>query len=243
MPYGFVEPGTKTLGGVRTFLGKMEKGILIGLNMRSDYSANAGYYRPGSSKVADFQGSEFDRLFRGLLFAQTKSFEIADEVPFYADQPQPRKKPIESSYPLGPSSINLCPELMKAYFSKVSEFCGPGDDGKYIYAAAADASLLDLASTRIHRGGVWVADMKFGQDAHGYRKLVERGDEGGITAKITDPVQEAIVLARVSDKAAVNGVDPAFARDFFKDPLMRLTKKVQVARMFEIVRMQGKGKR
>lgn len=234
MVYGFVDPGVSTLGGIREFLDKLENGILISMFCRSDYPANEELYKPDKFVVPGFRGSQFDKHFRDLLFKGQMSFKIADEVPFYNDQPPLKKKPVENVYPNGPSSINLAAELMSRYLARIDKFCRAGNDGKYQETAAADAGLLDLLSTRIHRGAVWIADCKHKMNPREFDELVGNSDNYAILMKITDSDREDQILARVYEKAKSNKVDSDFARDFFRDPIIRLTKQVQILRLYEI---------
>ena len=237
--YGFVESGTNTLEGVRGFLERIERGIIIGLQMRADYRIDIDMYRPGLSKKPGFDGSEFERLFRELLFAQERGLKIADELPFFPDQPPPRQKPVQNRYPNGPSKINLNGRIMTEYIQTLPDFCVVGDDGGYVYAAAADASVLDLLSARIHRGGIWVADIKFSKDPYGYRRLLEKGDENAkddVMHRITDISQEGAVLARVFQKAEDLGCSkPDFVLSLYRNHVIPLTKEVQFLRMREVV--------
>jgi chorismate mutase len=235
MVYGFVDSRVNTLKGIRNFLNRLDKGILIALYNRSKYPANDGIYVPDTTVEGNFRGSEFDLIFRNLLFGDKKRFKIADEVPFYHDQPFPKDKPFKNEYPNGSSTINLCDEIMRVYTSMIKYLCGDGKDGKHVSTVRADANALDLFSTRVHRGGVCVADIKRREDPNRYNKLVTEGANAEILDMITDPLREAEVLDGVWKNAGENGVDQDFARRFYKDHVMRLTKQVQLARMYELV--------
>lgn len=235
MPYGYVNSRVNDLEGIRDFLDRLENGILIALYNRSKYPANDEIYLPNTTVKDSFRGSIFDHKFRKLLFDGSKRFKIADEVPFYHGQPIPREKPVKNEYPNGPSFINLCDEMLRIYTSLIGDLCGKGKNGKHASTIRADANVLDITSTRVHRGGTWVADIKRREDPKKYDKLVMEGANEEILDMITDPKREEEILDRVYRKAGENGVDPDFARRFFRDPIIRLTKQVQVARMYELV--------
>ncbi len=235
MTYGFVDTSVHTLEGIRGFLDKLGKGILLALYLRSDYAANPALYIQNTDVRRCFRGSRFDEMFRELLLGNSKQFKIADEVAFYDDQPPVKVKPAVNEYPEGPSRINISAELMRTYLSRIDKFCREGDGGNYDNIVVADANVLDLVSTRVHRGGIWVADIKRRENPKAYDRMVRAGANDEILAKITDTKREEEVLDRVYERAGSVKVDQAFARDFFRDPVIRLTKQVQIYRMYELL--------
>jgi len=222
----------------RKFLQLMEDEIITALFKRAHYMRNDAVYREDGIEVPGFDGSYLDFLLSGTekLHALAGRFEDAGEVPFTdAARTERNASRDHSSFPMGPSEINMNSVIFDAYMDALADICADGDDGEYGWSALADIEALSSISTRVHRGGILVADVKYLQDPAKYSMCVALGNQQEIMDCITNGAQEENVLARVSAKGERYGLDPRFIGNFYRDFIIKATKGAEVQRMFEIV--------
>lgn len=120
-----------------------------------------------------------------------------------------------------------------------------GDDQLYELTVTADLTLLRALSRRIHYGKI-VAESKFlGPQSAQYIALIKNQDVAGITALLTDPTQEATVIARATAKAiyygqtlnyvngvlvpsGINKIPPEAVTNLYQNYVIPLTKDIEV---------------
>lgn len=236
MKYG---PGM-TLEDMRGILERMEDKIITSLYDRAGYAQNACVYEPGKIPIDGSGDSYFCFMFRERqeCDALAGRFCISGEVPFFSGLPEPRARRKDPGYPLGHSAINMNGILLQVYMSHLGRISSPGDDGEYGSTAAADIHALDHISTRIHKGGIGVADLKFIGDKQAYRSAAIHGRtqmRPAMMEMLTNKAQEEKVLNRVHEKGKRYGMDPAFVHGMFESGIIPLTKEVEIDRIIELV--------
>jgi chorismate mutase len=216
----------------------LEDRIIFNLFDRSHYKRNGAIYVPEESRFSGIKCSYFEFILRYLQEGNAKAgrFQIPGEVPFFEDLPEPIVHREQSELPLGPTEINLNKRILDIYMQAIGRMCEDGDDGEYGSAAMADAQVVDSISTRVHRGGLSIADIKYSQEKEAFDALVREGDETGIMEKISNPEQEERVLQRVGEKGERYGINPAFITDFYRGEVIPLTKDAEVLRIIEVAR-------
>ena len=97
---------------------------------------------------------------------------------------------------------------MRKYLDVViPRLCEDGDDQQHGSSVMADIAVLQALSRRVHYGK-FVAESKYRSDPDGYQRLVDRGDDKGVMALLTNEAVEKKVCRRARLKAATYGREP-----------------------------------
>jgi len=177
-----------------------------------------------------------------------RRYTSPDEVAFYPDSLPPLILP-PLNYPqvLVPNDISINPEIYTLYTDQlIPTFTEDGDDNNYGSAAMYDIIILQAMSKRIHYGK-FVAEAKFRSDPDTYTPLIQAQDAEAIMQSLTYPAVEQKVIDRVTMKTARHAQDlmeassagaevsctykvqPEMVGNLYREWVMPLTKKVQVA--------------
>ncbi|KAL9313231.1 hypothetical protein ACSQ67_018683 [Phaseolus vulgaris] len=142
------------------------------------------------------------------------------------------------------ASININKDIWKLYFSDLLPlFVASDDDGNYAQTAAADLTLLQAISRRIHYGK-FVAEAKFRENPKAFEPSIRAKDREALLKLLTLKKIEEMVVKRVEKKAMVLGqdvnidndikkggkykVDPSIASLLYQKWLIPLTKNVEL---------------
>ncbi|ESW33082.1 hypothetical protein PHAVU_001G041900 [Phaseolus vulgaris] len=238
-----------TLASVRENLIRQEDTIIYALIERAKFPFNSHTYDEKYAQIPGFSGSLFEFVVKNTEDIQAKAgrYTNPEENPFFPENLPPSSVP---SYPFsqflhpGAASININKSILKMYFKDLlPSLATPGDDGNYAETAAADLSLMQAISRRIHYGK-FVAEVKFRDAPQDYEPLIRAKDSEGLMKLLTFPSVEETVTKRVEKKATVFGQEvsldsendgivktkltPTLASALYKNGVIPLTKDVQV---------------
>lgn len=245
----FMKPETVyNLQNIRDELIKLEDTIIFKFIERSHFLTCPEVYKPNNPKLPlkDFPGSFLDwaLLHLEITHSKIRRYESPDQTPFFPGQ---LAKPILPSitYPqlLDPlaSEVNYNDKIKEIYASKIVPLIskGDGDDPlNYGSVVTADIDCLQSLSKRIHFGK-FVAEAKFRANEKLYTELIRKRDIQGLIDSITNTEVEEKILARLTRKAEVYGVDPMgdnsqrkitpeYLVRIYKNVVIPITKEVEV---------------
>ncbi|KOM48792.1 hypothetical protein LR48_Vigan07g249600 [Vigna angularis] len=243
------EENVYTLASVREDLIRQEDTIVYGLIERAKFPSNSHTYDEKYAQIPGFYGSLVEFVVKNTEDVQAKAgrYTNPEENPFFPENLPPSSVP---SYPFsqflhpGAASININKSVWKMYLRDLLPLLATsGDDGNYAQTAAADLSLLQAISRRIHYGK-FVAEVKFRDAPQDYEPLIRAKDREGLMKLLTFTSVEETVRKRVEKKATVFGqevsldsdndgngkskFDPTVASRLYKNWVIPLTKEVQV---------------
>ncbi|XP_047166323.1 chorismate mutase 2 isoform X1 [Vigna umbellata] len=243
------EENVYTLASVREDLIRQEDTIIYGLIERAKFPSNSHTYDEKYAQIPGFYGSLVEFVVKNTEDVQAKAgrYTNPEENPFFPENLPPSSVP---SYPFsqflhpGAASININKSVWKMYLRDLLPLLATsGDDGNYAQTAAADLSLLQAISRRIHYGK-FVAEVKFRDAPQDYEPLIRAKDREGLMKLLTFTSVEETVRKRVEKKATVFGqevsldsdndgngkskFDPTVASRLYKNWVIPLTKEVQV---------------
>lgn len=246
---------TLRLETIASRLAGLEETLIYKLLDRAQFAGNPGAYAPGQSGFVPFEAdSLFDlRLrFQETLDTQFGRYRIPEERPFHLDVPAPRRVPPQAETGLvidDLEAINVSPWIRSAYLELVPRLCGPTDDGHWGSSVEHDVICLQALGRRIHYGSLYVAESKYREAPETFAGLVQRRDDAGIMKLITRVEVEEKILARVrakveaiqsvSDPALRRLVDPEVVVDFFRSSIIPLTKRGEIAYLYQRLRPEG----
>ncbi|QCD99226.1 chorismate mutase [Vigna unguiculata] len=243
------EENVYTLASLREHLIRQEDTIIYGLIERAKFPSNSNTYDDKYAQIPGFSGSLVEFVVKNAEDVQAKAGRYTNpkEHPFFPENLPPSNVP---SYPFsqflhpGPASININKSIWKMYFQDLLPLLATsGDDGNYAQTAAADLSLLQAISSRIHYGK-FVAEVKFRDAPQDYEPLIRAKDREGVMKLLTFTDVEETVRKRVEKKATVFGqevsldsdndgngkrkFDPTVASRLYKNWMIPLTKEIEV---------------
>ncbi|KAK4274494.1 hypothetical protein QN277_017703 [Acacia crassicarpa] len=203
-----------TLDSVRKALERQEDTIIFNLIDRAKFPLNSHTYEQHYATIA----SILNFLFRNTEAIQAKAgrYKSPEENPFF---PEYLPKSVVPDYPFskilhpGAASVNINKSIWALYFQQLLPLLvASGDDGNYAQTAAADLSLLQAISRRIHYGK-FVAEAKFRESPKDYEPLICAQDKEGLMKLLTSERVEEMVKKRVEKKAMVFGQSVSLERD------------------------------
>lgn len=221
-----------TLEEVRKEMAPLNDGIVWTLFNRARLKRNKGAYE-NSPKVL-IEGF-YDSFFHFLLHGTENVHNSAQRYLFpeehHFSNPNSKIKVFRSITP-GVNldkSINMNPEILESYFRALDSICPKGDDiNQYGLSVEADLMFLPLFSRRVNHFGKKVAEAKYQEHPFEYQALIDAKDKEGLLKMLTDSSVENRVLASVSEIGQRYGMNPELISEFYKNEVMRLTKKAQV---------------
>ncbi|KAL2346654.1 hypothetical protein Fmac_000654 [Flemingia macrophylla] len=197
-----------TLDSARECLARQEDTIIFGLIERGRLPFNAPTY--------NYTFLTFLLRDSEAIQAKAGRYTNPEENPFFPENLPPSVVP---HYPfsefLHPAAalININKDIWKLYFHELLPmFVASGDDGNYAQTAAADLSLLQAISRRIHYGK-FVAEAKFRESPQCYKPLIRAKDREALMKLLTSESVEKMVVKRVKKKAMVFGQEVTLDRD------------------------------
>lgn len=230
-------------------LAGLEETLIYKLLDRAQFAGNPGAYAPGQSGfVPPETASLFDlRLrFQESLDTQFGRYRIPEERPFHLDLPEPRRIPPQTETGLvidDLERINVSAWIRSAYLELLPRLCGESDDGHWGSSVEHDVICLQALGRRIHYGALYVAESKYREAPETFANLVRQRDDAEILKLITRVEVEERILARVrakveaiqsvSDPALRRLVNPDFVVDFFRASIIPLTKRGEIAYLYQ----------
>ncbi len=231
----------------------LEETIIAKLIDRAQFRFNESIYLPGSSC---FDGETSTSLFHLRLRSQEEMdsrfgrFNVPEERPFCKDLPDCCRKvdiPDAGLHIDDYNKINLSEDILSAYMALLPRLCRPGDDHQHGSSVEHDVYALQAVARRIHYGSLYVAESKFIADPEGYTKLLKAGDIEAVGSKLTRPEVEEKIISRVRSKVEALQqtanpdirivIDPDVVVDFYRQHLIPLTKKGEIAYLVQRVKL------
>jgi chorismate mutase len=225
-------------------LESIEETIVFKLIDRAQYMVNGVVYERGKS---GFEGNSDKSLFELRLLMQEEMdarfgrFCAPEERPFNSRLPASSRQvsiPNNGLFIEDYDLVNMTGEIMAAYRRLVDIICIAGDDGQYGSSVEHDVYALQAISRRIHYGGLYVAESKFGGDPDLYKKLIAAHDSEGLLLQLTRKEVEEKILERVREKSIAaqikintairRKIDPEAIVNFYYECIIPLTKKAEV---------------
>jgi chorismate mutase len=174
--------------------------------------------------------------------AQFGRFCVPEERAFTRHLPIPRRKvdlPDSGLFCKDFNVVNLTGELLSAYRVLLPRLCASGIDGHFGSSVEHDVYSLQAISRRVHYGALYVAECKYRSDPDTYRDMIDAGDKRALLSMLTRKSVEDAIVARVREKVAYAQartnrkarvvVDPDIVVKFYRDHIIPLTKKGEVA--------------
>ncbi|KAK7352641.1 hypothetical protein VNO80_18065 [Phaseolus coccineus] len=238
-----------TVASARASLVRQEDTIIFALIERARFPLNSPTYNQSYTFISHLQDSILDFVIRNTEAVQSKAgrYINPEENPFFPKNLPPSVVPhYPFSHFLHPAAalININQDIWKLYFNELLPmFVASGDDGNYAQTAAADLTLLQAISRRIHYGK-FVAEAKFREAPQVIEPLIRAKDREALMKLLTLKRVEEMVVKRVEKKAMVFGqevsldndvkkggtykVDPSIVSLLYQKWLIPLTKNVEL---------------
>ncbi|ORZ16370.1 chorismate mutase [Absidia repens] len=184
-----------TLDRLRSTLIRLEDTIIFALIERAQFALNRSIYNTGSL--------EFDGPTGGKT--RVRRYTSPDEYAFTSPLPEPILPPVKFKQFLADNDINVNDKIMDIYVNSiVTEICDDHDDDNYGSSATKDIDCLQALSRRIHYGK-FIAESKFRDAPHEYKRLAGMNDRDAIYELLTNRTVEKKLLERLRRKALVYG--------------------------------------
>jgi chorismate mutase len=226
----------------------LEETIITRLIDRAQFSANGSIYKKGHS---GFKGENQLSLFTIRLTQQEQMdarfgrFCVPEERPFTKDLPVPQR--VVSLPDIGLKIINCnvisqANEILSSYLDLIPKICSNEDDGQYGSSVEHDIYAIQAIARRIHYGSLYVAESKFLSAPDEYNRLIKERNTEILLDKLTRKEVEDKIIIRIRDKTAsvqacVNKlvrkvIDPEQVANYYRDWIIPLTKKGEIAYLF-----------
>lgn len=226
----------------------LEETIISKLIDRAQFCTNSTVYKAGES---GFIGDTSHSLFELRLIQQEQMdarfgrFCAPEERPFTKDLPPPQRVVTIPDCGLKITNYELISqsdEILRSYLDLVPRICAAGDDGQYGSSVEHDIYALQAIARRIHYGSLYVAESKYTNETELYRFLIINNDQNAVLKKLTrksieDRIVERIREKTISTQSMVNRlvrnvVDPDIIAEYYKNWIIPLTKKGEIAYLF-----------
>jgi chorismate mutase len=232
------------LGHIAAHLEGLEETIISKLIDRAQFRTNIRVYQAGESgfdRESHRSLFEVRLLYQERMDARFGRFCVAEERPFNAKLPPPRRKVTLPATGLAVSNfnaVNLTADILPQYLALVNNCCVRGDDGHYGSSVEHDVYAIQAIARRIHYGAFYVAESKHRSDPASFDALAGKNDTESLLRKLTRPQVEERIIDRVREKVATaqanvnpavrHVIDPDVVVSFYRETIIPLTKKGEV---------------
>lgn len=223
----------------------LEETIISRLIDRAQFHVNSSVYLAGKS---GFSGEPSRSLFEIRMQYQENMdalfgrFCVPEERPFTRNLPSPRRAVILEETGLNIlnfDKVNLSSEILTDYFDLITKLCQPSDDGQYGLSVEHDIYALQAIARRIHYGAMYIAECKYSSSTDLLNQLIENNDYNGMMSALTRKDVEDRIITRIREKTiaaqvSINElvryrIDPEIVVKFYRDTIIPLTKKGEIA--------------